>query len=140
MEAEKQLEDMNKNKRLQERKDKLGQLKRRLQKSQQKLKAKEKEDEIREDLEWWRILLPRFNGVSMMDLEEWDQPDQFAASDACLTSCGGFWEGKFFYLNQKLHINALELLTLLITVKLWGKDWKGKKMVINCDNASQLEF
>ena len=36
---------MNKNKRLQEKKDKLDQLKRRLQKSQQKLKAKEVEGE-----------------------------------------------------------------------------------------------
>ena len=30
-------------------------------------------DEIRKDLEWWRIFLPRFNGVSMMALEEWSQ-------------------------------------------------------------------
>ena len=89
--------------------------------------------------------MPRFNGVSMMDLKEWSQPDQFAASDACLTSCRGFSEGKFFHtkfpdfiLNQKLHINALELLTVVITVKLWGKGWKGKKIVINCDNASSV--
>ena len=27
--------------------------------------------EIRKDLEWLRIFMPRFNGVSMMDLEEW---------------------------------------------------------------------
>ena len=26
----------------------------------------------------------------------------------------------------------------MITVKLWGKDWKGKKIVINCDNASSV--
>ena len=63
----------------------------------------------------------------MMDLEEWSQPDQFAASDACLVSCGGFSEGNCFHskfpdfiLKQKLHINALELLTVIVTVKLWG--------------------
>ena len=65
-------------------------------------------DEIRKDLEWWRIFLPRFNGVSIMDLEEWSQPDQSAASDACLTSCGGFrkdlfsFESSGFYLETKI--------------------------------------
>ena len=102
-------------------------------------------DEIRKDLECWRIFLPRFNGVSMMDLEEWSQPDQFAASDACLTSCGGFSEGKFFHakfpdfiLNQNLHINALELLTVMVTVKMWCQNRKGKKIVKNCDNSSPV--
>ena len=53
-------------------------------------------DEIRKDLEWWRIFLPRFNGVSMMDLEEWSQPDQFAASDACLGFLWRVFRRKFF--------------------------------------------
>ena len=79
--------------------------------------------------------MQRFSGVSTMDLEERSQPDQFAASDACLTSCGGFSEGIFFHskfpdfiLKQKLHINALELLTVMVTVKLWGRNWKGKQL------------
>ena len=26
----------------------------------------------------------------------------------------------------------------MVTVKLWGQNWKGKKIVINCDNASSV--
>ena len=32
-----------------------------------------------------------------------------------------------FYLETKLHINALELLTVMVTIKMWGRNWKGKK-------------
>ena len=99
--------------------------------------------EIKKDLQWWYIFLPRFNGVAMMDLDEWSEPDQLAASDACLSGCGSFSQGKFFHaafpdfiLTQTLHINCLELLSIMVTVKIWGKYWKGKKIVLFCDNKN----
>ena len=27
---------------------------------------------------------------------------------------------------------------MMVTVKLWGQNWKGKKIVINCDNSSSV--
>lgn len=42
-------------------------------------------EDIKRDLEWWYFFLPQFNGISMMDLEEWSEPDEIVASDACLT-------------------------------------------------------
>ena len=78
-----------------------------------------------------------------MDLQEWGEPDCLAASDACLTGCGAFSEGKFFHtvfpdfiLDQNLSINCLELLAIVVTVKLWGKFWKGKKIVLYTDNEN----
>ena len=53
--------------------------------------------EIKKDLQWWYIFLPRFNGVAMMDLDEWSEPDQLAACDACLLGCGSFSQGRFFH-------------------------------------------
>ena len=52
----------------------------------------------------------------------------------------GFFHSSFpeFILSQKLHINALELLTVMVTVKLWGHNWKGKKIIINCDNMASV--
>ena len=32
----------------------------------------------------------------MMDLEEWGEPDYLAATDACLSGCVSFSQGKFF--------------------------------------------
>ena len=85
-------------------------------------------EELKKHLCWWYIFLPRFNGVAMMDLQEWGDPDSLVASDSCLTGCGSFLEGKYFHtvfpdfiLDQKLHINCLELLAIMVTVKLWGK-------------------
>ena len=39
---------------------------------------------LKTNLKWWYIFLPRFNGVAMMDLEDWGEPDDLAASDSCL--------------------------------------------------------
>ena len=40
-----------------------------------------------------------------------------------------------FILDMKLHINALELITIVVAVKLWGKLLQGKKIVINTDSS-----
>ena len=35
-----------------------------------------------------------------------------------------------------MHINALELLTIVIALKIWGHKFKGKRLLVNCDNLS----
>lgn len=96
-------------------------------------------EELKKDLSWWSEFLLVYNGVSMLNLQEWTEPDAFMASDACLAGCGGICEDYFFHcefpefiFKQKLHINALELLTVIVCLKLWAK--KGKKIYIKCDN------
>lgn len=76
-----------------------------------------------------------------MDLEEWSNPDDILFCAACFIGCGGRFEGDFFHCelpwfikSQNLHINALELLTIVVAVKMWGFALKGKKIVVNCDN------
>ena len=41
------------------------------------------------DVYWWRVFAPIYKGVSVLYLEDWDNLDGVAASDACLTGCGG---------------------------------------------------
>ena len=84
--------------------------------------------EIKKDLQWWYIFLPRFNGVAIMDLDEWSESNQLAASDACLSGCGSFSQGRFFHaacpdfiLTQTLYKNCLEMLSIVVTVNIWGK-------------------
>ena len=97
--------------------------------------------EFYKDVNWWRIFAPKYKGVSVMFLEEWSCPDEVAASDACLSGCGGICNNFFFHtefphaiLNLNLHINALELLTIVVCSKLWGHFWTGKRIIFNCDN------
>ena len=70
----------------------------------------------------------------MMDMEEWSEPDEIVTSDIYLSGCGAFSQGSFFHskfsefmLRQNLQINALELPTVMVTVKLWGRLYRGLK-------------
>ena len=100
-------------------------------------------EEFRKDLLWWKEFLPQYNGISMMALENWSLPDEIVATDACLKGCGGWYceQGEFFHtefpdyiLRKDLSINALELLTIVVAAKIWGRHWKGKRIVVHCDN------
>lgn len=95
--------------------------------------------ELKKDLSWWSKFLDVYNGISILNIEEWTEPDEFLASDACLVGCGGVCQKNFFHCEfpwfiqeQHLHINALELLTVIVCLKLWAK--RGKKICIMCDN------
>ncbi len=42
------------------------------------------------DVLWWQMFLPQYNGVSMMAIDNWLEPDEVYASDACLKGCGAW--------------------------------------------------
>lgn len=99
--------------------------------------------EFKKDLLWWKAFLPSYNGVSMMAVQRWCFPDEVFASDACLSGCGAWFceRSEYFHLTfpdrvmQKgLSINALELLTVVVAAKVWGRWWRGKRIVVHCDN------
>ena len=100
-------------------------------------------DFAKKDILWWYKFLPHYNGISMMLYEEWCQPDSIFSSDSCLSGCGGFWQGSYFHtifpdfiLERNLNINVLEMLSIIVCLKLWGKYFKGKRIQIFCDNEA----
>ncbi len=103
--------------------------------------------EFLKDVHWWTKFVSHYNGVSMMPMMDLSQPDEVLSSDACLGGGGGGWfDGNYFHCqfpdfikNQGLHINALELLTVIVCVKLWRKYWKGQRIVIVCDNKVTVD-
>lgn len=104
-------------------------------------------EEFRKDLLWWYHFLPGYNGVSMMPVEDWSYPDEVVASDACLEGCGAWHCGtqEFFHLEfpefikqEHLCINSLEILTVVVAAKLWGRNWRGKRIVVHCDNSASV--
>ena len=42
-------------------------------------------------------------------------------------------------LENSLHINALELLTLTVALKVWGSRLRGKRIVVFCDNMASVQ-
>ncbi len=102
--------------------------------------------DFRLDLMWWHEFLPLYNGVSMMPWTEWSEPDAVVACDACLVGCGGWFLGKYFHagfpeaiLRQDLSINCLEFLTLVVSARLWGRHWKGMRILVQCDNLVTVQ-
>ena len=102
---------------------------------------------VRKDLMRWKLFLPTFNGVSMMLFEDWSNPDELCACDACPSGCGGISQSEYFHeefppniAQLKMHINALELLTIVVAFKVWGVKLKGKKVLIYCDNMSSVNL
>ena len=72
-----------------------------------------------------------------------EEPDTVIAVDSCLTGYGGIcrWAKECFhsqfpgYIIQGNHsINALELLTLTISIKIWGHHLRGMKIKVLSDN------
>ena len=98
---------------------------------------------VKKDLIWWDKFLPKYNGISMMEYENWSLPDSVFSSDSCLSGCGGFWNGCYFHATfpesimlQNLHISILEILSIIICLKLWGKHFKGQRIIVFCDNLN----
>jgi len=101
--------------------------------------------EFSDDIRWWLKFLPKFNGISIISLETWSKPDELIASDACLVGCGAVCGKEYFHKvfpetvsAQSLHINALELLSLVIAIKIWAVKLKGKKVTVLCDNEATV--
>ena len=97
------------------------------------------------DLLWWRRFLVKYNRVSMMPESPWTEPDELLSTDACLDGCGGWFRGRFFQATfpgalkaKQLHINALELVTVLVALVLWAPQFRGRRMTLLCDNMTSV--
>ena len=100
-------------------------------------------DLIKKDINWWDKFLIHYNGVSIMCYDDWSEPDMVFSSDACLQGAGAFCDGFFFHarfpdfiLQQSFHISALEMLCIIVSIKLWGTNFRGKRIVVFCDNEA----
>ena len=98
---------------------------------------------VKMDILWWHTFLPYYNGVSIMLYEEWSYPDEICSRDSCLKGCGGLWSRNYFHTSfpdhfyeQKYSITILEMFVVIICLKLWGSDFKGKRIKMFCNNLS----
>ena len=105
--------------------------------------------ELIKDVMWWEKFMEEYNGVSIMSIEEWSEPDAVLASDACLIGCGAWSEEsrQFFHSTFPecisklgLHISDLELLSIVVAIKVWGRQLSGKKIMVKCDNEGLFSF
>ena len=99
-------------------------------------------DEVKEDLRFFELLMPHFNGVTLID-RSMVPPSEYLEIDACLTGCGGMC-GSYYYsrefpspvLQENHQIAHLEMLNTMVAVRLWAPVWSGCKLQVFCDNMN----
>ena len=104
---------------------------------------------IRNDLNWWNTLLPKFNGVLFFD-DSSRQVNQLY-TDACTKGLGGFFyaDASTFWTKAEIrqenafiapiteahHINIHELEAVLLAFRLWAPRWTRTRLIIYTDNT-----
>ena len=101
--------------------------------------------DVKKDLLWWKTFLDVFNGVELI------VPPMVACNilgDATLSGAGAwneelgqFWSRKFPFPMQSpdFPIHLKEFITVIISVRIWGHHWSGKRVALHCDNSSVVE-
>ena len=99
--------------------------------------------EFRKDIRWWMWFINVYNGVSLIPTQLWSAPDSIFSTDACLTGCGGMSSEQYFHvefppdvLHRYTAIHLLEALAIVIALQLWGRHWRGLRIMVHCDNFS----
>ena len=96
----------------------------------------------RSDIRWWGEFAEAWNGISMMVRADKLHPQLFITSDASGSwgygaYCGDSWF-QFSWVEgmEGLHITIKELIPVVMAAAIWGLDWAGKSVRLQCDNAA----
>ena len=100
--------------------------------------------DFRSDLQWWRVFLPGWNGVSFMSRRNLDKANTTIYSDASGSWGFGAWcqprlqwfQGAWPLAWQSTNITANELLSIVLAAVIWGPQWRGQAVHFRCDNAA----
>ena len=105
--------------------------------------------DFRADLKWWHTFMDRFDGVTLIPDLTWKAPDVIISSDACLQAGGGwnekdaeYWHARFpeELLENDVHINELETLALLTSLKIWRHKIRNSNILMYCDNQTTVDI
>ena len=97
------------------------------------------------DIQWWLEFLPRYRRISLIKPFLWDFESLNFSTDACLrggsatcqTECISFVFPDCISMSS-LHINALELFTIVVALKHWAPQLQGCKFIVACDNSAAV--
>ena len=100
--------------------------------------------DFRSDLQWWRVFLPGWNGVSFMSSRNTKKADTTIYSDASGSWGFGAWyqakprwlQGAWPLVWRSTNITAKELLPIVLAAAIWGPQWRGQTVHFRCDNAA----
>lgn len=112
--------------------------------------------DMKKDLQWWIQLAPSWNGISLLDGQQWeDAPLIELYTDACESGYGAVYGNQWFcgeWSEEELHrgrnekntrvsrsMPFFELLAAVKAAAAWCHLWRGKKITFRSD-ASTVVF
>jgi len=100
-------------------------------------------DEVQSDLLWWKHFLAHYSGVSVIPTNITISNPELFACDSCLDAYREVCFGEYFraifpqfITARHLNINQLELLTIVVSVKLWHERLRGLSVEILTDDQT----
>jgi hypothetical protein len=98
-------------------------------------------EEFRADVKWWCNFLRTWNGISLIPKGEHDE----AFTDASKPGFGAWWRqgklwGHWSHKESLRHSNWRELQTILIAIRHWKEEWRGKRITIFSDNMASVSI
>lgn len=97
------------------------------------------------DIQWWFEFLPHYHRISLIKPSPWDFECLNFSTDACLQGGSATCQAEcisFVFPDcialQSLHINALELFTIVVALKHWAPQLQGRKFTVACDNSAAV--
>ena len=102
--------------------------------------------EARADVEWWVQYVELWNGTSMMHIGQEMPPEVTVTSDASGSwGCGAYSGEHWFMLKwsgalSDHHITIKEMIPIVLAAALWGQSWRGKSILIQCDNMAVVHI
>ena len=99
--------------------------------------------EVRKDIMWWYLMVPKFDGTAIMWLIDEETIDQEMATDSCLIGAGGVHGQEYYRVQFRAHLQERgyqiahwELLAIILDVRLWGEQLMGKFIRMYTDNEA----
>ena len=103
------------------------------------------DENVRKDFLWWSVFLPVYNGIEIL------VPNTVFCTvigDATLQGGGSWNEREEEYFSRKfplhlrhhhVYIHLKEFLVAIVSTKLWGHLWEGRRVAIYCDNEAVVK-
>lgn len=95
---------------------------------------------FRSDMMWWKTFASHWNGKALI-IHQGCKAVELTSDASGSWGCGA-WQGQqWFQLawdhqTQGLNIAVKELLPIIIASIVWGSQWKGARVIANCDNMA----
>ena len=99
--------------------------------------------QFRADLYWWKTFAEKWNGVALFPPAH--EPTREFASDAFgAWGCGAWWGDDWWQWEWpqgcERGIVFKELFAVILSVAVWGRQWRGQHVQAHCDNEAVVHM